>query len=230
LYDDKSLLSVLCLVRVPLIGQHCHAVTKNKGCFDRLQVKQENELSDFATVRHSEPRQGCRLDSQGNRASIPSSVKGVFCSRLTLGPGDLFSGVKRLEREANRSPSSSAGVNNKWRQTSTPTYAFMAYIRTNCSLSLFYWRHKSFCCKKKSRKIIQLNKINNFLFEPSEIFNKSKTEMVVFWVLTPRSIIGRGPLFPGFIGFKELCHGNPQNSAPDAKYPRFLKLMKTLPF
>ena len=87
------MLSVLCLVRVPLIGQHCHAVTKNKGCFDRLQVKQENELSDFATVRHSKPIQGCRLDSQDNRASIPSRVKGVFCSRLALGPGIFFRGL-----------------------------------------------------------------------------------------------------------------------------------------
>ena len=48
----------LCLVRVPLIGQLCHTVTKSGGwCNDRLHVRQESELSDFASVPRSELRQ-----------------------------------------------------------------------------------------------------------------------------------------------------------------------------
>jgi hypothetical protein len=44
-------------------------------------------------------------------------------------PGTLFPevGVKRPEREADQSPSSSAEVKNAWIYTSTPQYVFMAW-------------------------------------------------------------------------------------------------------
>jgi len=41
------------------------------------------------------------------------------------GGGDLSPGVKRPEREANHSPSSSAEVKNTWRYTSTPPYVML---------------------------------------------------------------------------------------------------------
>jgi len=46
---------------------------------------------------------------------------------IQRGPEALSLGVKRAGREADHSPQSSAEVKNKWRYTSTPQYAFMAW-------------------------------------------------------------------------------------------------------
>jgi hypothetical protein len=60
----------------------------------------------------------------------------TIVSRLALGPtqphikyipGALFLVVKRLGREAEHSPPSSAEVNNAWSYTSTPHYALIAW-------------------------------------------------------------------------------------------------------
>jgi hypothetical protein len=72
------------------------------------------------------------------RSSSPGKVKNFLfstSSRTALGltqppiqwvPGALSPAVKRLEREADHSPPTSAEATQMWIYTSTPPYAFMA--------------------------------------------------------------------------------------------------------
>jgi hypothetical protein len=75
---------------------------------------------------------------------LPGGGLGIFlfttASRPALGPtqppiqwvpGALSLGVKRLGREADHSPPSSAEVKNAWSCTPTPQYVFMAWRLIN---------------------------------------------------------------------------------------------------
>jgi hypothetical protein len=66
----------------------------------------------------------------GRNFSVHHPVKngsGIHPASYPMGTGDSFPGVKRLGREANHSPQSSAEFKNTWTYTSTPPYAFTAW-------------------------------------------------------------------------------------------------------
>jgi hypothetical protein len=81
---------------------------------------------------------GYGLDDRGIRSSSPGRVKNFLfstSSRPALGSTQppiewilvaLSPGVKRQERDADRSPPTSAEVKKMWIYTFTPLYAFMA--------------------------------------------------------------------------------------------------------
>jgi hypothetical protein len=58
-------------------------------------------------------------------------------------PGAVSLGVKRLGREADHSPPSSADVKNAWSYTFTPQYVFMAWClvkhRDNFTFTYYYY-------------------------------------------------------------------------------------------
>jgi hypothetical protein len=82
---------------------------------------------------------GCRLDVRGFESRQELGIH-LFTtvSKMAVGPtqppiqwvpGALSLGVKRPGREADRSRPSSAEINNAWRYTSAPQYAFLGLKR-----------------------------------------------------------------------------------------------------
>jgi hypothetical protein len=63
---------------------------------------------------------GCGLDDRGVRFSSPPWPDRLWGSPMLWVPGVISLGLKRLGREANHSPPSSAEVENAWSYTSTP--------------------------------------------------------------------------------------------------------------
>jgi hypothetical protein len=101
---------------------------------------------------------------------------GIFlftaASRTALGPtqppiqwvpGALSLGVKRLGREADRSPPSSAEV-KEWNYTSTPQYAFMAWcsVKTQGQLYLYLYHGLISSLFKMTRFSLALAYVGNF--------------------------------------------------------------------
>jgi hypothetical protein len=82
---------------------------------------------------------GYRLEDRGSRVRFPAGAgnfslhycvqngSGAHPTSYPMGTGALSLGVKRLGREADHSPPSSAEVKNAWSYTSTPQYVFMAW-------------------------------------------------------------------------------------------------------
>jgi hypothetical protein len=83
---------------------------------------------------------GLRAGRPSGRSSSPGRVKNVHFFKASIpalgttqprsypvGTGALSTEVKRQEREADRSPPTSAEVTKTWVCTSSPPYVFMAY-------------------------------------------------------------------------------------------------------
>jgi hypothetical protein len=82
---------------------------------------------------------GYGLDDWGSRVRFPAwagnfslhhrvqNGSGAHSASYTMGTRRSFPGVKRLVREADHSPPSSAEIKNEWSYTSTPQYVFMAW-------------------------------------------------------------------------------------------------------
>jgi hypothetical protein len=94
---------------------------------DKGQPRQRSRYRDWLCAERPRGRSsgsGCVKDFHFAISSRPAP--GFIQSPIQRVPEDLSLGIKRLEREADHSPSTSAEIKKSWVYTSTTPNAFMA--------------------------------------------------------------------------------------------------------